>query len=658
MALAHYQGYVENVSTGKVLPSTVFRVYSYPGNVLQTVYADLAGTPKATVESDDNGAYDFYIADGNYDIEPVYNGVVQPRIVNIAIFNPDNYTPGPPINTILGVDVLDGDFGTFTGSTIPDDSTAKGALQALETATELLPTSAALAASGGSASVGFLQSGTGAVARTAEAELRDIVKVVQYNAAGTGSGDDGPEIQAALDYCGTFVRNLIAADPGKADGVLAAVHITKGTYRFTTALIIPEGVALFGDGANATFLQWAGAGVAITAGSTAREHSGILVKNLCVFGDGVTAGTEGIRFQNCVRSSGLVECQIYGFAINLRGRDSFQCRVDDNWIHDAIVNNVVWHGATAQTFLNNRIEDAGAENFILDGQSSGGVTDIEPIGVHIIGGTIQRAQTNGVKIIDGIAVTIKEVFFEGNNKAGSTNPHILALSGSMARTMTAFAVDDCQFFKGSAPGTTHRAIDVRNTTRFRSLGCFCRDAGFDKGIILATSVSMALIRGAWSGPTTPLDASSSNIVDYQDNSGNYLLGDGGRTATAFRDVKKSVSAGFLEYIWNSSATAGSVGQTIRGGNTNGTTFLEYHLDSSGANVFSLKDNGDMSLKGPLRPATPAAAFQSGALYFVTGVPSNANGSNGDFCFRTDGTAAGNSIIYHKEGGAWVAAVTT
>ena len=41
----------------------------------------------------------------------------------------------------------------------------------------------------------------------------------------------------------------------------------------------------------------------------------------------------------------------------------------------------------------------------------------------------------------------------------------------------------------------------------------------------------------------------------------------------------------------------------------------------------------------------------------TGAPDNGDGSNGDFYFRSDGTKAGNTVIYHKEGGSWVALVT-
>lgn len=46
------------------------------------------------------------------------------------------------------------------------------------------------------------------------------------------------------------------------------------------------------------------------------------------------------------------------------------------------------------------------------------------------------------------------------------------------------------------------------------------------------------------------------------------------------------------------------------------------------------------------------------VIFGTGVPSSGVGSNGNFFFRTDGTQAGNSVIYHKESGSWVALITT
>ena len=54
-----------------------------------------------------------------------------------------------------------------------------------------------LSGSNGSASVGFLQSGTGAVARTVQAKARDFVSVKDFGAVGDGATDDTAAIKAA-----------------------------------------------------------------------------------------------------------------------------------------------------------------------------------------------------------------------------------------------------------------------------------------------------------------------------------------------------------------------------------------------------------------------------------------------------------------------------
>jgi hypothetical protein len=45
------------------------------------------------------------------------------------------------------------------------------------------------------------------------------------------------------------------------------------------------------------------------------------------------------------------------------------------------------------------------------------------------------------------------------------------------------------------------------------------------------------------------------------------------------------------------------------------------------------------------------------LHYGIGAPASTLGANNDFYLRGDGTAAGNTVAYHKEGGSWVALTT-
>lgn len=80
--------------------------------------------------------------------------------------------------------------------------------------------------------VEFLQAGVGAVARSVQAKLREIVSVKDFGAVGDAITDDTAAIQAALDAAEITTRK---------------VHIPRGRYLFTQ-LAIPTGLEVFGDG--------------------------------------------------------------------------------------------------------------------------------------------------------------------------------------------------------------------------------------------------------------------------------------------------------------------------------------------------------------------------------------------------------------------------
>lgn len=93
--------------------------------------------------------------------------------------------------------------------------------------------------------VNFLQAGSGAVVRTAQAKMRDVVSVKDFGAVGDGVADDTVAIQAAITYAAT--RSLVGG----------TVYLPPGSYK-TTSTIYTYGaggvgqVALVGDGIFST----------------------------------------------------------------------------------------------------------------------------------------------------------------------------------------------------------------------------------------------------------------------------------------------------------------------------------------------------------------------------------------------------------------------
>lgn len=101
----------------------------------------------------------------------------------------------------------------------------------------------AIAAAVAAGAAGFTASGTGAVARSLQAKMRDAVSVKDFGATGDGTTSDQ-----------TAFANAIAT--GKC------VYVPAGNYRLTGALTLQtSGQVLFGDGPWQSIIEWDGGSV-------------------------------------------------------------------------------------------------------------------------------------------------------------------------------------------------------------------------------------------------------------------------------------------------------------------------------------------------------------------------------------------------------------
>lgn len=181
-----------------------------------------------------------------------------------------------------------------------------------------------VAASGGSALVGFVQDGDGAVTRTVQSKLRDTVNVMDFGAVFDGTTDIGPAINLAIEYLFYELGGGTVQFPSGGECVIE------------TKVLIPTGIFINLNGCSIT---GGGIGFATPMFETAYDNAGTLTSNTAtspethtvlgagVRGDGATindAGTvfelfnfidncivEGIRFNNCT--------------INVHAERSFYC---------------------------------------------------------------------------------------------------------------------------------------------------------------------------------------------------------------------------------------------------------------------------------------------------------------------------------------------
>lgn len=337
------------------------------------------------------------------------------------------------------------------GGTIPASqiiNTPSGTVAATDVQGAINEIVSDLAASSGSSLVGFVQSGTGAVTRTAQAKMRDVVSVKDYGAVGDGVTDDTVAIQAAIN---TGFNLVFPA------GTYLANNLTQSTnfQRFYA-----YGQVTIAKNAN---------GALLTSSGNYVEFDGIQFVGTGYTGNNVVCTGSNPRFVNC-SSYGAA-----GRALKATGG------------HVQIIGTCGTYATTDATATGYDIEIgvSGTATLyhqligIYSAQPTGGILLIDT-GSHVISGgqfgklTIQAGtspagvnggMTSNARILGNVSVGLSSAVFSGNQfstqtitfEAG-TSGHTLDLSNSAS---SATIVNN-----GNANSIIMRATSAGGTTDF------------------------------------------------------------------------------------------------------------------------------------------------------------------------------------------------
>ncbi|HET9189801.1 MAG TPA: glycosyl hydrolase family 28-related protein [Rudaea sp.] len=193
-----------------------------------------------------------------------------------------------------------------------------------------------------STKLAFTQAGTGAVARTVQAKLQDVVSVADFGAVGDGVADCTAAFQAALNAVST------------AGG--GCVTVPNGSY-VVGALTLASNVRLAGAGLASTTLIPDAASITVLSGSSCNN---VVVENLsigCAAKTGVTgiSFTKGwqctirnVQFEGCATSFVIDRGSFYDVSgIFLTGSSSIGaggCKIwsssDTDYVHDVVLRSV------------------------------------------------------------------------------------------------------------------------------------------------------------------------------------------------------------------------------------------------------------------------------------------------------------------------------
>lgn len=413
---------------------------------------------------------------------------------------------------------------------------------------------ASLAASSGSSLIGFIQAGTGAVATTAQAKMRETISVKDFGAVGDDTHDDTTNIQAAINYA-----NTIGGD----------VYFPAGVYRITNGLTIDNSsdtdprikASLYGDSSSSVAIRGDAGSynmLTITGGTGAGVESHQVIRGLffvkedfvgyCVGGDNLAfLSFEDVCFYNAE----------YGFyATDVLSTVFYNCifRQSKIGMRAQYTNFSYPNALTLVGCVVGNCEDAGVwieggTNFNMFGGS------VESNGLTGSSATKFGVLLNNSGVQGSVSGNFSGVYFENNVGtadiwlANSAQPVAASISGcSFARLSATQYTTNNIYVETSGAGVT-QSVSVAGCG-FRYFSPYVPNSG--RKYINSSSTSGGVSTVAWSGCTFQSSTEAPSITNEI-----QLTGGGGGYVTAVTGTLPISSSGGTTPAISISASSGS-----------------------------------------------------------------------------------------------------
>lgn len=413
---------------------------------------------------------------------------------------------------------------------------------------------ASLAASSGSSMIGFIQAGTGAVATTAQAKMRETISVKDFGAVGDDTHDDTTNIQAAINYA-----NSIGGD----------VYFPAGIYKITNGLTINNSgdtsdtfkASMYGDSSASARIHGAAGSydmLTITGGTGAGVESHQVIRGLffvkedyvgsCISGDNIAfLSLEDVSCFNAnysfyatdVLSSVFYNCVFRQATIGMRAE----------YTNFSYPNALTMVGCVIGNCLDAGVWITGGTTFNMFGGS------VESNGIGGSSATKFGVLLNNSGVQGSISGNFSGVYFENNVGtadiwlANSAQPAAASISGcSFARVSSTYYTTNNIYVETSGSGVT-QSVSVAGCG-FKYFNTYVPNSG--RKYINSSSTSGGVSTVAWSGCVFQSATETPTITNEI-----QLTGGGGGYVTAVTGTSPIASSGGTTPAISISAASGS-----------------------------------------------------------------------------------------------------